>query len=106
MDKKWYEKTYSESTDEDRKAMWKDLRSEAWDGWKIVFLIQLIMGSHILYVNAAQYPDMGLFYYAFMLLLVSAIAATILFVLITIFLFFVGSCIVAFMMWWENRSGR
>ena len=102
----WQDTPVHEWTAEDKKEMWRDMRKEAWDGWKIVFFIQLIMGSHILYENAAQYPDMGLFYYAFMLLLVTAIAATILFVLITIFLFIVGACVVAFMMWRENKRER
>jgi len=86
------------------KKAWIDIAKETWWAWKLAFLMQLVIGSHVLYERAAEYPDMGFWYYTLVLLFVSAIAATLLVFIVSVLLILIGSIIVAFMLWREGKK--
>lgn len=93
----------------ERKAALKEIKGELWSGWKILFVIQLVVGGHAILQFAAEnthWLDMNVWLYAVILLSCAAIITTILLIICVIVFIIAGSCVVGFMLWKEGREEK
>lgn len=89
-----------------RKEAITEIKQELFSGWKIIFVIQLIVGGHAIYELADKYPDMGLIYYSVMLIFGAALMATVLLVILAVLFTIIGAIFVGFSVWMERRRER
>ena len=93
----------------ERKETWREIRSELWQAWKWLFVIQLVVGGHAILNFAAEnthWLDMNVWLYAIILLSCAAIITTILLIICVIVFIIAGSAVVSFMLWKEGREEK
>lgn len=82
----------------------QELKQELFRNWKILFVLQLIIGGHAIYTLADTYPDIGLIQYALMLTIGAAITAAVLLILLVVLLGIIGAIFFGFSLWRERKN--
>ena len=83
--------------------MIQEFKQELFSAWKYLFVIQLVIGGHAVYVLAAEYPDIGFIQYAIMLVLGAALIATVLLAIIIIIGSLIGASILGVQIWRDRK---
>ena len=83
-----------------------DIKRELYNTWLILFVIQLIVGSHAIYELADKYPDIGFIQYVCILSIGAAVIAAILLAILVVLFFIAAGIFIGIGVFREHRRSR